>query len=46
MDDDEGGVEDEYAKSRELTVSLGGQFSLTEETFDCAVKVFIGYEFD
>lgn len=46
MDDDEGGEEDPYAKSRELTVSLGGQFGLTEETSDFALKVFIGYEFN
>lgn len=46
MDDDEGGEEDEFAKSRELTVSLGGQFGLTEETSDFAVKVFVGYEFN
>ena len=32
-------------KSRELTLSLGGQFGLTSETSDFAVKVFIGYEY-
>lgn len=45
-DDDEGGEEDPYAKSRELTVSLGAQFGLTEQTSDVALKVFIGYEFN
>ena len=32
-------------KSRELTLSLGGQFGLTDQTSDFAVKVFIGYEY-
>jgi hypothetical protein len=45
-DDDEGGGEDPYAKSRELTLSLGAQFGLTEQTSDFALKVFIGYEFN
>jgi len=45
-DDDEGGEEDEYAKSKELTVSLGAQFGLTEQTSDVALKVFVGYEFN
>lgn len=45
-DDDEGGEEDPYAKSRELTLSLGAQFGLTEQTSDVALKVFIGYEFN
>jgi hypothetical protein len=45
-DDDEGGEEDPYAKSRELTVSLGAQFGLTDQTSDVALKVFIGYEFN
>lgn len=45
-DDDEGGEADEYAKSKELTVSLGAQFGLTEQTSDVAVKVFVGYEFN
>ncbi len=33
-------------KSKELTVSLGAQFGLTDATSDVAIKVFIGYEFD
>ena len=41
-DDDD----DEFAKSKELTVSLGGQFGLTDATSDFAVKVFIGYEYN
>jgi hypothetical protein len=45
-DDDEGGEDDIYAKSKELTVSLGAQFGLTEQTSDVALKVFIGYEFN
>lgn len=45
-DDDEGVEEDPYAKSRELTLSLGAQFGLTEQTSDVALKVFIGYEFN
>jgi hypothetical protein len=32
-------------KSRELTLSLGGQMGLTDATSDFAVKVFIGYEY-
>jgi hypothetical protein len=32
-------------RNRELTLSLGGQFGLTEQTSDFAVKVFIGYEY-
>jgi hypothetical protein len=32
-------------KSRELTLSLGGQIGLTDATSDFAVKVFIGYEY-
>ncbi|MFO7477275.1 MAG: hypothetical protein R6X03_02805 [Methyloceanibacter sp.] len=32
-------------KSREFTLSLGGQFGLTSETPDFAVKAFIGYEY-
>jgi hypothetical protein len=32
-------------ESRELTLSLGGQFGLTSQTSDFAVKVFIGYEY-
>jgi hypothetical protein len=32
-------------KNRELTLSLGGQFGLTSQTSDFAVKVFIGYEY-
>jgi hypothetical protein len=39
----EGDVEEKY---RELTVSLGAQFGLTEQTSDVALKVFIGYEFN
>ncbi|HML93568.1 hypothetical protein [Methyloceanibacter sp.] len=35
-----------YEKSKELTVSLGAQFGLTDATSDFALKVFIGYEFD
>lgn len=38
----EGGAE---APTPELTVSLGGQFGLTDATSDFAVKVFVGYEF-
>lgn len=45
-DDDDGGKEDPYAKSKELTLSLGAQFGLTEQTSDVALKVFIGYEFN
>lgn len=47
-DDDDEGEEDEdiYKKSKELTLSLGAQFGLTEQTSDVAVKVFIGYEFN
>ena len=49
-DDDyeDAGYEDEdiYEKSRELTVSLGAQFGLTDVTSDVALKVFIGYEFN
>jgi hypothetical protein len=33
------------AKSRELTLSLGAQFGLTDVTSDVALKVFIGYEY-
>lgn len=44
--DDDGGEEDPYAKSKELTLSLGAQFGLTEQTSDVALKVFIGYEFN
>ncbi len=43
---DDDGPEDEFAKSKELTVSLGGQFGLTEATSDFALKVFIGYEYN
>jgi hypothetical protein len=32
-------------KSRELTLSLGGQIGLTDATSDFALKVFIGYEY-
>ena len=33
------------AWSRELSVSLGAQFGLTDATSDAALKVFIGYEY-
>jgi len=45
-DDEDGGDEDIYEKSREFTVSLGAQFGLTDVTSDAALKVFLGYEFD
>lgn len=38
---EEGGKE----KSRELVLSLGAQFGLTDVTSDVALKVFIGYEY-
>ncbi|MBM3543283.1 MAG: hypothetical protein FJX44_02065 [Alphaproteobacteria bacterium] len=38
---EEGGRE----KSRELVLSLGAQFGLTDVTSDVALKVFIGYEY-
>jgi hypothetical protein len=44
-DDDGGGDEPAGFGHGELTVSLGGQFGLTDATSDFAVKVFIGYEF-
>lgn len=45
-DEDEGGEGEGYAKYSELTLSLGAQFGLTEQTSDVALKVFIGYEFN
>ena len=48
-EDDFVGDDDLYdidRKSKELTVSLGAQFGLTDATSDFALKVFIGYEFD
>lgn len=45
-DDDEDEDDDVYRKSRELTLSLGAQFGLTDQTSDVALKVFIGYEFN
>jgi hypothetical protein len=45
-DDDEIGDDDIDEEYRELTVSLGAQFGLTEQTSDVALKVFIGYEFN
>lgn len=38
-------VEDDKERSRELVLSLGAQFGLTEATSDVALKVFIGYEY-
>lgn len=38
---EEGGKE----KSRELVLSLGAQFGLTDATSDVALKVFVGYEY-
>jgi hypothetical protein len=38
---EEGGKE----RSRELVLSLGAQFGLTDATSDVALKVFIGYEY-
>ena len=40
-----GEADEEAKKGAELTVSLGGQFGLTDATSDAALKVFIGYEF-
>ncbi len=37
--------EDGKEKSRELVLSLGAQFGLTDATSDVALKVFIGYEY-
>jgi hypothetical protein len=37
--------EDGKERSRELVLSLGAQFGLTDATSDVALKVFIGYEF-
>ncbi|MGH6791495.1 MAG: hypothetical protein ACRECF_02000 [Methyloceanibacter sp.] len=37
--------EDGKQKSRELVLSLGAQFGLTDATSDMALKVFIGYEY-
>jgi hypothetical protein len=37
--------EDDKERSRELVLSLGAQFGLTDATSDVALKVFIGYEY-
>jgi hypothetical protein len=37
--------EDGKERSRELVLSLGAQFGLTDATSDVALKVFIGYEY-
>jgi hypothetical protein len=40
-----GEADEANKEGAELTLSLGGQFGLTPQTSDAALKVFIGYEF-